>query len=229
MNSPASLLAAQHALLRDVRMASADASLASESELREHLARAHDKATTAMRRAAAAEKREAAAVAEAVQLRAQLAQQGAEAQAAARRAAWEHRKREEAAASTASDRSSAAANESHRLKAELARLEMLLEQRDAEVSALKAQQRALRHKRQEESLQERQAAWLQEREDAGGADAKPKAAAAAGRRVKGPAVATDGRQKRPAAEVREQQAEEAPMDLAPLQSGFILKVLGGGK
>ena len=45
-------------------MASADASLASESELREHLARAHDKATTAMRRAAAAEKREAAAVAE---------------------------------------------------------------------------------------------------------------------------------------------------------------------
>lgn len=223
MSSPVEVIAAQHELLRGIRVSTADASLAAESVLRDELSRAREKATTAGKRAAAAEKREAAAVTEAVRLRAQLAQERADADASNRRVAWDHRKREEAAAAAANERSSSAASEQQHTRAELSRLEALLAQRDAEVSALKVQLRTLRHRRQEESLQERQTAWLQDREDASGSETRTRP----GR--KAPPASASGRVKRRGGKEEEQVQAPEEDGLAPLQTGFIAAVLAGGK
>ena len=93
--SPLSLSA--HELLASQRAVLADLSSASAAVLRNETNKKQDEASTLLRKLRASEKREAAAVAEAAELRAELEK----AAAANKRIAWESRKKEQATAAAA--------------------------------------------------------------------------------------------------------------------------------
>ena len=226
--TPSQLLARQRETLSELRAAAETDTTQLVDVLRAELASRQEEARTMSAAIKAAEKREAAAVVEAVNLRTQVAQVQAEATATARRTLWDHRKREEVAAAAAASAAAAAAQTEQQVRSELARVSAALEQRERELSGARAQLRAMRDRKQEESLQERTAEWL--REEPAGAESKGKSPSGQRqrpRKAEGAAEATVLVHN--SQEAQEPARKRAMDELAPLQEGFIERVLRGGR
>ena len=222
--TPSQLLARQRETLSELRAAAEADTTQLVDVLRAELASRQEENRTLSANVKAAERKEAAAVAEAVNLRTQLAQAQTETTAASRRMLWDHRKREEVAAAAAASAAAAAAQTEQQVRSELARVSAALEQRERELSGARAQLRAMRDRKQEESLQERTAEWL--REEPAGAESKGKSPSGQRQRPRKAEAAAE-------ATVNSQEAQEParkPMDeLAHLQEGFMERVLRGGR
>ena len=119
--TPSQLLARQRETLSELRAAAETDTTQLVDVLRAELASRQEENRTLSANVKAAERKEAAAVAEAVSLRTQLAHAQTETTAASRRMLWDHRKREEvAAAAAASERCASAGG--HRSTATLLRV-----------------------------------------------------------------------------------------------------------
>ena len=158
--TPLDNLLEQTETLRQLRSTAVQQSMALVDVLREELANNVERERSTNLKLRAAEKREAAALAESEQLRASLAREKADAAAAARRSSWEIRKRDEAVAIAAATASAAAAEAEEKASAAHAKLAAQLKQRERELQTMQAQLRAAQHQLKEQALRERQAAWL---------------------------------------------------------------------
>ena len=218
---PSPLSLAAHELLASQRAVLADLSSASAAVLRNETNKKQDEASTLLKKLRASEKREAAAVAEAAELRSELEK----AAAANKRIAWESRKKEQATAAAASSAASAAVDSERRLRVEIKDLQWRLNEREGELSAARSLIKSMKAKRQQEVVQEQQAAFLSQRE-AGGVEkavaetplpASKAAAAAAAATKRGAKVVMEPW--RPSPSPTEERA------LASMQDEFVAKML----
>lgn len=154
------VLIAQNETLRMFRTGASDQSMAIIDVLRTEIAAGLERESALAAKLKGSERREAAAIAEAEQLRAALSKEKESASAAVRRAAWDLRKRDEAAASAAAAATAALAEADEKSNAVLEKVKGQLKQRERQLHDAQAQIKSLRRAAAEETLREQQASFL---------------------------------------------------------------------
>jgi hypothetical protein len=219
------LLIAQQTVLRELRGEAADVGLCLLDAARAALTGEREEGRVLRARLLASEKREAAALAEVAQLKAQLVHEREAAAAEVKRVRWELRKRDEAAAATLATAAHAAADSERCLRAELMQTAAQLADRERERDAANAKLNSLRHRRHEQALQKRQDAFheeLQRKAGRCGEDSGSGSAAAAAATAAAAAVAAASAEGSPEAA---DTATTAAAQIGAMQSSFVARLL----